>query len=124
MGFTSFIPETTYKQEEQLKIGQGYNFLRADHEDVYKETKVKFQELEQPIKEFDATEDLKDFSINDIGRTMNGTYGLNASYYNDLIGQENEKPYGTELYIPQSFPQHYYNTQKFAPSFLALNKNS
>ncbi len=119
-GFTSYYPETTYKPDEQLKAGQGYNIVKADHEPVYYETKLKFQELYQPIKEIDATKELKSFPINDIGRTFDPTYRINASYYNNLIGKENDKPYGTEIYIPQSFPNHFYNTQKFSPIFLAL----
>jgi len=121
-GFTSYYPETTYKPAEQFKAGQGYNIVKADHEPIYYETKSKFQELYQPIKEIDATKQLNPFPINDIGRTFDPTYRINASYYNNLIGQEKEKPYGTEIYIPKSFPNHFYNTQNFSPVFLALNK--
>jgi len=118
-GYTTFYPETTYKPEEQLKAGQGYNFLKADHDTVYNETKTKFQDLYQPIKEFDHTKDLNPFTINDVGRTYDPSYGLHASFYNGLIGNPKEKPFGTEVYIPKSFPNHYYNTQKFSPAFLA-----
>jgi len=119
-GYTSYYPETTYNEKEQLKAGQGYNFLKLDHEPVYAETKLKFQELYQPIKEVDQTGDLKPFTINDIGRTYDPTYRLNASYYSGLIGKENDKPFGTEIYIPPSYPNHYYNTQKISPLYLAL----
>jgi hypothetical protein len=119
-GFTSFIPETTYKPEEQLKVGQGYNVLKADHEPIYAETKLKFQELYQPINEIDKTKELNEFPINDFGRTMHQTYGLNASYYNGLSDKNKEYPYGTQINIPQSFPNHFYNTNKFSPLFLAL----
>lgn len=119
-GFTTYFPETTYKPDEWMKAGQGYNVLRADHEPVYYETKAKFQELYQPIREVDMDKDLKQFPINNIGRTLDPTFGLNASYYNTLIGKENEKPYGTEIYRPQSYPNHYYNTQQYSPVFLAL----
>lgn len=121
---TDYISEYTYIPTEQLKAGEGYNVLRADHEPIYKETKDKFQELYQPIKEFDNTKDLKPFTINDIGRTMHGSYGLNASYYNSLIKKQDDKPYGTEIHIPPSYPNHYYNTRKFSPVFVALHKNS
>ena len=118
-GKTSYMPETSYKPEEWMKVGQGYSVLKADHDDVYKETKDNFQELKQPIKEFDLTKDLKEFPSNDYGRTLDGSYRLNASYYNDLRSKEQEKPYGTEVFYPQSFPNHFYNTQKFSPTFLA-----
>ena len=119
-GFTSFVPETTYKPEEQLKVGQGYNVLKADHEPIYAETKSKFQELHQPMNEIDQTKELKAFSINDFGRTMDGTYRLCASHYNGLRDNEKEYPYGTQVFFPQSFPNHYYNPNKFSPLFLAL----
>ena len=82
-GRTSFMPETSYKPEEWIKAGQGYSVLKADHDDIYKETKDKFQELKQPIKEFDYTRNLNSFPSNDYGRTLEGTYRLNASYYKD-----------------------------------------
>ena len=119
-GFTSYYPETTYIPEEQLKVGQGYNVLKADHEPLYSETKNKFQEIYQPIKEIDHNQNLKEFSIKDLGRTMQGSYGLNASHYNGLRDDKKEYPYGTQVFYPQSFPNHYYNTQKFSPVFLAL----
>ena len=118
-GYTSFMPTTTYNEKEWIKAGQGYSVLKADHEPLYAETKEKFQELYQPIRTVDATKDLNDFSQNDYGRTLDGSYRLNASYYSGLIGKMNEKPYGTEVYIPQAYPNHYYNTQKFSPTFLA-----
>jgi hypothetical protein len=119
-GFTSYYPETTYKPEEQLKVGQGYNVLKANHDEVYNETKNKFQELHQPINEIDQNKPMNDFSINDFGRTMDGTYRLNASYYNGLNDNAKEYPYGTQIHYPQSYPNHYYNTNKFSPVYLAL----
>lgn len=119
-GFTSFYPETTVKPEEQIKPGQGYNIVYLDHQPVYAETKEKFQELYQPIKEIEIPTELNDFSINDIGRTYDPTFGLNASYYSGLIGNLNQKPYGTEIYRPPAYPNHAYNTQKFSPAYIAL----
>jgi len=122
-GFTNYMPETTYKPEEQLKIGQGYNVLKAEHEEVYAETKLKFQELKQPISEIKYDKPLQDFPINDIGRTMHQTYGLNANHYNGLTDNLKEYPYGTQKFYPQSFPNHFYNNNKFSPVYLALNRN-
>lgn len=119
-GFTSFVPETTDIPEEQLKVGQGYNVLKKDHEQIYEETKTKFQELYQPIKKIDLTKDLNEFPVNDIGRTMHGTNRLNASYYSDLKDDVKEYPYGTQVFYPQSYPNHFYNVNKFSPLYLAL----
>ncbi len=119
-GYTSYYPETTYKPEEQIKVGQGYNVLKADHEEIYKETKTKFQQLEQPINVIDQNKDMDNFSINDFGRTMHQTFGLNASHYNGLSQNEKEYPYGTQTFYPQSFPNHFYNNNKFSPVYLAF----
>ncbi len=122
-GYTSYYPETKYIPEEWIKAGPGYNVLIPEHQPVYAETKNKFQELYQPIKEVEIPKVLGSFTINDIGRTLDPTYGLNASFYNGLIGKENEKSYAREIFIPQAYPNHYYNTQKFSPVFLASQNN-
>ncbi len=119
-GFTSYYPETTYKPEEQIKAGQGYNFLKANHDEIYNETKNKFQQLEQPISEINQDKKMNDFSINDFGRTMHQTYGLNASHYNGLTDNVKEYPYGTQKFFPQTFPNHFYNPNKFSPVYLAF----
>jgi len=118
-GYTTYMPSTTYDESKWIKPGQGYNLNRADHEPVYADTKDKFQELYQPIRTTDMNKDLKEFTENDFSRTMHGTYRLNASYHNGLIGKVNDKPYGSEVYIPEAYPNHFYNTQKFSPIFLA-----
>ncbi len=91
---------------------------------MYSETKNKFQNLYQPVKAIDHNQNLKEFSIKDIGRIMDGTYRLNASHYNGLRDDKKEYPYGTQVFYPQSFPNHFYNTYKFSPAFLAWQQNS
>lgn len=119
-GYTSFYPETSIKPSEWIKAGQGYNINKLDHEPIYAETKEKFQELYQPINNIEMPINFNEFPINDIGRTYNPTFGLNSSYYNGLIGNLQQKPYGTEIYIPPSYPNHAYNTNRVSPLFLAL----
>jgi len=118
-GYTTYYPTTNIDESKWAKPGQGYNVNKVEHENVYAKTRDKFQELYQPIKTTDMTKDLKEFTDNDFSRTMHQTYGLNASYYNGLIGNFNDKPYGSEFYIPQAFPNHFYNTNKFSPVFLS-----
>ena len=50
---------------------------------------------------------------------MELSYRLNASYHNGLISKFNDKPYGSEVYIPEAYPNHFYNNQQFSPLFLA-----
>jgi len=86
---------------------------------IYADTKDKFQELYQPIRTSDLTSEIKEFTDNDFSRTMHPTYGLNASYHNGLIGKFDDKSYGTEVYIPKAYPNHFYNNQQFSPLFIA-----
>ena len=127
-GYTSFYSETQdLNSKEALKNGAGYGLLKYETEPNYKETtdiNDKYGYLTQPIKIIENPENLKPFTINDISRTMDATYGLNASYYNGLVGKGNDFSYGRELYIPPTYPNHYYNTQKFAPIYTALNSPS
>ncbi len=118
-GYTTYYPITNIDESKWAKPGQGYNINKVEHEKVYAETKDKFQELYQPIRTSDLTSEIKEFTDNDFTRTMHQTYGLNASYHNGLISKFNDKPYGTEVYIPEAYPYHYYNNQKFSPLFLA-----
>jgi len=127
-GYTSFYSETQdLNTKEALKHGAGYGLLKYETEPNYKETKDvndTYGYLTQPTKIIDNPENLKPFTINSISRTLDPTYGLNASYYNGLVGKGNDFSYGRELYIPQAYPNHYYNTQKFAPVYRALNSPS
>ena len=53
---------------------------------------------------------------------MRMTYFCNGSEFQlkSLSDNNEEYPYGTQINIPQSFPNHFYNTNKFSPLFLAL----
>ena len=123
-GYTSFFPETTIDETKQLKAGQGYKVQYMEHSQIYGETKDKYQELLQPMRKLPVPDELNSFPINDIGRTMDGTYRLNASFYNGLDVGHDDKSYGREKYIPEAYPNRYYNTQKFSPGFLALNNQN
>lgn len=127
-GYTSFYSETQdLNTKEAPKQGAGYGLLRYETEPNYKQTydiNSKIGYLTQPTKIIENPENLQPFTINSIASTLQPAYGLNASYYNGLVGQGNDFSYGRELYIPQAYPNHYYNTQKFAPVFKALNSPS
>ena len=47
---------------------------------------------------------------------------LNNSFYNGLSINDKHYSYGQQVYIPESYPNHYYNTNMFSPLFLAMNK--
>jgi len=118
-GYTSYFPTTSIDESKWGIVGQGYNVNRIEHQPVYAETKDKFQELYQPIRTPDLTQELKDFTDNNFSRTMHPTYGLNANYHNGVIGKVDDKPYGTEMYYPKAYPNHFFNNNTFSPVFLA-----
>lgn len=123
-GFTSFYSETQdLNVKEALKEGAGYGLLRYETEPNYAETKTinsKFGYLTQPLLVV-PEKPLTGATINDFSRTADPTYGLNASFYNNLIGRVDEFNYGTERHYPVTYPNHYYNTHKFSPVFMGLS---
>lgn len=127
-GFTSYYSETQdLNTNEALKEGAGYGLLKNETEPNYKQTKDindKIGYLTQPTKKIELEPNLKPFTINDISRTMDWSYGLNASWYHGLRDKLPEFNYGTERYYPQAFPNHFYNPQKIAPVYNALNNPS
>ena len=66
-------------------------------------------------------DEFKDFPINDVAAQFQPMARLNNSFYN---GVPNDKTYlyKQEVYIPESYPNHYYNTNMFSPLFLAMSK--
>jgi hypothetical protein len=97
--------------------GAGYGLLKPETEQNYKETKRindKFGYLTQPTKTF-IENPLEAFKINSISTDLHAQYALNASYYNGLIGKQDDFVYNRQLYIPPSYPNHFYNPQKTAP---------
>ena len=40
-------------------------------------------------------------------------------FYKGLSDDRKEYLYGQQVYIPEACPDHYYNTNKFSPAFLA-----
>ena len=121
-GYTlSSYPSTyDYNEKEQLKPGQGYNILKYQADPIYEETLEKRVDIRQPIKYRPVADDLKAFTINDFGRTMDNSYGLFANHYHSKNDNNTNKGYGTEKYIPPSYPARYYNTYKNSATYLGL----
>jgi hypothetical protein len=97
--------------------GRGYGLLKPETEPNYKETKRindMIGYLTQPNKTF-IENPLEPFKINSIANDIHLQYGLNASYYNGLIGKQDDFVYNRQLYIPKAYPNHFYNPQRDAP---------
>ena len=116
--------KTNYSPVNPISIGSipqfngaGYGLLKPETEPNYAETKRinnMIGYLTQPTKPF-IENPLEPFKINSIANDLHAQYALNASYYNGLIGKVDEFVYNRELYIPKTYPNHFYNPQKNAP---------
>lgn len=126
-GYTSFFSQTqNFNPDESLKEGAGYGLLKYETEPNYEETKRKndlYGYLTQPTT-IHHENPLEPFKINSIGRETHPTYGLNASYYNGLLGKVNDKPFGTEVFFPKAYPDHFYNPYKNSPTYLGISSPS
>lgn len=124
-GRTSFYSTTQdLNTDKALKEGAGIGLLRYETEPNYQRTKEindQIGYLTQPSRPL-IENPLDKFKINSISREWDGTYGLNASLYNGLIGKVNDKPFGTQLYFPKAYPNHYYNTRKYAPALSGMTE--
>jgi len=97
--------------------GAGYGLLKSETEPNYEDTKRindKFGYLLQPTSTF-IENPLEPFKTNSIANDMHLQYGLNQSFYNGLIGKQNDFVYNRQLYYPPCYPNHFYNPQKTAP---------
>lgn len=117
-GRTEYFPTTNnYQGAINQFNGGGYGLLKPQTEPNYEQTKRINEQigyLTQPNKTF-IENPLEPFKVNSIATDLHAQYGLNASYYNGLIGKVDEFVYGRELYIPKAYPNHFYNPQKSAP---------
>ena len=105
-------------KEEYYKVG--YNVPWLQNMENYKETKEKFGEYPK-VNKIVIQDEFKEFTINDVAAQFQPMARVNNSFYN---GVPNDKhySYGQQVYIPESYPNHYYNTNMFSPVFLAMNK--
>lgn len=63
-----------------------------------------------------------DFTINSISANFKPEAGLFSNLYNGLSNDEKTYSYGQQIYIPPSYPNHFYNTNKFSPLYIAEMK--
>ncbi len=87
----------------------------------FKETKEKFGEYPK-VNIKVIPDEFKDFTINDVAANFQPMARLNNSFYNGLAIDDKHYSYKQQVYIPDSYPNHYYNTNMFSPLFLALSK--
>ena len=105
-------------KDEYYQVGYSVPWLQSMEN--FKETKEKFGEYPKVNKTV-IPDEFNDFPINDIAANFQPMARLNNSFYN---GVSNDKTYlyKQQVHIPDSYPNHYYNTNMFSPLFLAMSK--
>ena len=106
-------------KDEYYQVGYSVPWLQSMEN--FKETKEKFGEYPKVNKTVIQNE-FNDFPINDVAANFQPMARLNNSFYNGLAIDDKHYSYGQQVYIPESCPNHYYNTNMFSPLFLALSK--
>ena len=106
-------------KDEYYQVGYSVPWLQSMEN--FKETKEKFGEYPKVNKTVIQNE-FNDFPINDVAANFQPMARLNNSFYNGLATDDKHYSYGQQVYIPESYPNHYYNTNMFSPLFLAMNK--
>ena len=120
-GYTSPDILNRYQKDNNDDSTIGYQISWVRSMENFKETKEKFGEYPKVNKTV-IPDEFKDFTINDVAAQFQPMARLNNSFYNGLAINDKHYSYGQEVYIPESYPNHYYNTNMFSPLFLAMNK--
>ena len=119
-GYTNPDILSRHQKDNNDDSTRGYTISWLQKMDNFEETKNIFGEYPKLNKTV-ITNEFNDFPINDIAANFQPMARLNNSFYN---GVPNDKTYlyKQEVYIPDSYPNHYYNTNMFSPLFLAMSK--
>jgi hypothetical protein len=119
-GYTNPDILSRHQKDNNDDSTRGYTISWLQKMDNFEETKEKFGEHPK-VNKMVIPNEFNDFPINDIAANFQPMARLNNSFYN---GVPNDKTYlyKQEVYIPDSYPNHYYNTNMFSPLFLAMNK--
>ena len=106
-------------KDEYYQVGYSVPWLQSMEN--FEETKEKFGEYPKVNKTV-IPDEFKEFTINDAAAQFQPMARLNNNFYNGSAIDDKHYSYGQEVYIPESYPNHYYNTNMFSPLFLAMNK--
>ena len=97
------------------------NCSLVKHMDDFKEIKEMFGGYPRVNIQVIPTE-FKDFTINSISANYKPEAGLFSNLYNGLSNDEKTYSYRQQVYIPPSYPNHFYNTNTFSPLYIAEMK--
>jgi hypothetical protein len=120
-GYTN--PDILSRQQKEIKqeyYQVGYTVPWLQKIENYAETKEKFVEYPK-VNIALMPEQFNDFTINDTALQFQPIVRINNSFYNGVTNDKHYS-YGQQVYIPESYPNHFYNTNQFSPIFLAMSK--
>ena len=120
-GYTNPDILNRHQKDNNDDSTRGYTISWLQKMDNFEETKNIFGEYPKLNKTV-ITNEFNDFPINDIAANFQPMARLNNSFYNG-VPIDKHYSYNQQVYIPESYPNHYYNTNMFSPLFLAMNKN-
>ena len=120
-GYTNPDISKRYPEETKSDGTHMFNGSWVKRMENFKETKEKFGEYPKVNKTVIPNE-FNDFPINDIAAQFQPMARLNNSFYNGLAIDDKHYSYKQQVYIPESYPNHYYNTIMFSPLFIAMSK--
>jgi hypothetical protein len=118
-GYTNPDFLNRHQKETQSDGTHQFNGSWVKRIENFEETKNKFGEYPKVNKTV-IPDKFNDFTINSIA--ANFKLSLFNSFYNGLSNDEKHYSYGQQVYIPESYPNHYYNTNTFSPFYLAEMK--
>lgn len=120
-GYTN--PDYLNKHQEEIKDGERpLKISWLTSMENFKETKDKFCEYPY-VNKTTFPQEYNDFTINDIAKQFDPVMRLNNSFYNGVQNEDKHYSYGQQIYIPESYPQHFINTNKFSPLYIAMNNS-
>jgi len=115
-GYTNPDILNRYPKETQSDGTHMYNGSWVKRMENFEVIKDKFGEYPKVNKTV-IPDKFNDFTINSIAANFKPS--LFNSFYNGLSNDEKHYSYKQQVYIPPSYPSHYYNTNPFSPLYLA-----
>ncbi len=117
-GYTNPDVLSRHKKETPSDGTHMYNGSLVQRMENFKDIKEMFGEYPRVNIQVLPTE-FKDFTINSISANYKPEAGLFSNFYKGLAKDEKQYSYRQQVYIPPSYPQHFINTNKFSPLYLA-----
>ena len=117
-GYTNPDVLSRHQKETQSDGTNIYNGSLVKRMENFKDFKEMFGDYPRVDKTV-IPDKFNDFTSNSVAANFKPEAGLFSNFYNGLAKDEKHYSYGQEKFIPSSYPQHFINTNKFSPIYLA-----